>query len=85
MKKRRTILHYAYSLLSARGGGDGNITRGAFSRLRSAPSLGGIWGRRVEDVGKPSSRLALGFGPCGSLASRGSLEVPRGHEEIPSY
>ena len=50
----------------------------------SAPSLGGIWGRRVEDVGKSSSRLALGFGPCGSLASRASLEIPRGHEEIPS-
>lgn len=81
--KKRTILLYAYSLRSARGGGAGKIMCGAFIDSE-APSLGGIWGRSVEDVGKPSSGLALGFGPCGSLASRGSLEIPRGPEEIPS-
>lgn len=49
----------------------------------SAPVLVEFGAGEWRMLGKSSSRLTLGFGPCGSLASRASLEIPRGREGNP--
>lgn len=69
--------HYAYSLMSARGGGDGNIVDvvhvvdSGVTRvlMRFGAGRGGFW----ETI----PRLALGFGPCGRLAKQRQFGNPQ--------
>lgn len=72
------MLHYVYSHVCQRGWGWEYRLCGAFCRLRNHPSLGGIWGRGLENFGKPSSRLVLGSGPCGSLRKQEQFGNPQG-------
>lgn len=63
-------------LMSARGGwGWEYCVCGAFGRLRSEPSLGGIWAGVWRILSRPAT---LGFGPCGSLAKQRQFGNPQG-------
>lgn len=78
--KKRTIVHYAYSLMSARGGGDGYIV--CVVHLVDS-EVNQVWvgfGQGMEDFVKG------GPWPCGSLAKQrqfGNPQGPRGNPPQP--
>lgn len=70
--------------MSARAGGDGNIVCGACSRLRSDPSLGGIWGRAVEDLGDHPQGWPLALGLVGAWEAEAVWKSPGAMRKSPA-
>lgn len=79
------MLHYVYSLVSARGGGEENIMHVVHLEDPEVTQVlmrcgAGLW--RILGNYPQGWLMALGLGEA--WQSRGNLEIPSRHEKLPS-